>query len=63
MKDYQWCKAIGCDKSKGCRRAITNHILEFIPMKFIEYHSCIESGYGMLDRYRNDDGTSIENKK
>ena len=49
MKDYTFCKGTGCKKKSDCRRFLGNYILEFVPMKFIECATCINTKFSMFD--------------
>ena len=43
--DYSYCNPKNCIKSKECKRFIGNHILQFVPNKWIEFKSCIKNDY------------------
>lgn len=60
--DYEYCLGDKCIHRRGCRRYVSNHILEFIPKRWIDIKSCINTepySYIFLDRYRNSDGSKL----
>ena len=54
-KDYSYCKGTKCEEAKLCKRYIGNHILEFIPRRWVESTSCIATSYEAFDDIRAKD--------